>query len=47
MQQVVSDQNGGLDESNTRVMLINLEIYQGALDRCNESIRLYNSRVAD
>lgn len=42
MQQVESDDAGGLDELNTKTMLINIELYRGALDRCNESIRVYN-----
>lgn len=32
----------GLDEENTKVMLINLELYRGSLDNCNLAIRLYN-----
>lgn len=45
MLEVVSDENGGLDEENTKAMMSNLYIYQGALDRCNETIRIYNLSV--
>lgn len=45
MEEVVSDDEGGLDEENTKNMLVNLELYKGALDQCNESIRLYNFTI--
>jgi len=43
--EVVSDDNGGLDEDNTKAILGNLYIYQGALDRCNDIIIRYNGTV--
>lgn len=42
---VETDESGGLDETNTREMLGNLYIYQGALDRCNSTILLYNATI--
>ncbi len=45
MQQVESNDAGGLDELNTKVLLVNLELYQGALDRCNFTIQKYNEAV--
>jgi hypothetical protein len=42
MQQVESNDQGGLDELNTKAALVNLELYRGALERCNETIRIYN-----
>ena len=43
--EVVSDDNAGLDEENTKAILGNLYIYQGALDRCNDIIIRYNGTV--
>ena len=43
MQQVVSDDSGGLDEDNTKAVLVNLELYRGSLDKCNGVITIYNS----
>jgi hypothetical protein len=43
MYEVSSNEEGGLDEQNTKVMLINLQLYQGALDKCNQSIFEYNN----
>lgn len=42
MQQVESNDAGGLDEANLKAILVNLELYRGSLDRCNEAIRQYN-----
>jgi len=42
MQEVMSNDQGGLDEFNTKIMLINLELYKGSLDKCNATILLYN-----
>lgn len=47
MQQVTSDEFGGLDEENTKTMLINLELYKGSLDKCNTTIILYNKSVGE
>jgi len=43
--EVATNDQGGLDEQGTKSMMANLYIYQGALDRCNESIRLYNATI--
>ena len=44
MQQVETDDNGGLDEKNTKSMLTNLLLYKGALDKCNATIEGYNKK---
>jgi hypothetical protein len=45
MQEVVTDDNGGLDTENSLKAISNIFSYQGALDKCNETIRLYNKTV--
>jgi len=45
MGQVLSDDEGGLDEENTKTVLANLYRYKGSLDRCNLTIDLFNKTV--
>jgi len=45
MLEVVSDENGGLDVINSFNAVSNIFSYQGALEKCNETIRLYNQTV--
>jgi hypothetical protein len=45
MQEVVTDDNGGLDAENSLKAISNIFSYQGALDKCNETIYLYNKTV--
>lgn len=45
MIEVQTDEEGGLDEEETKDMLSNLELFQGALDRCNSTLRLYNLSI--
>jgi hypothetical protein len=45
MLMVETDDEGGLDSDNTQTMLINLELYRGALDKCNQTINVYNGTV--
>jgi hypothetical protein len=40
--EVKTDNNGGLDELNTNNILMDLEFYRGALDKCNAVIEGYN-----
>jgi len=42
---MISNDQGGLDEANTKNALGNLYIYQGALDRCNDVLIRYNATV--
>lgn len=46
MQEVVTDDNGGLDLENSLRAVSNIFEYQGALEKCNETIRLYNKTIA-
>lgn len=42
MQEVVTNDDGGLDADNSLRAVSNIFSYQGALEKCNETIRLYN-----
>jgi len=43
--EVETNDEGGLDEEEVKDMLSNLELYQGALDKCNETLLLYNFSI--
>lgn len=45
MQEVLTDDNGGLDAENSLKAVSNIFEYQGALEKCNETIRLYNKSI--
>lgn len=45
MVEVESNEDGGLNEDEFQDMLDNLDIYQGALDRCNLTIQKYNDSI--
>lgn len=45
MQEVVTDVDGELDAENSLRAVSNIFEYQGALEKCNETIRLYNKSI--
>lgn len=45
MLEVVTNDEGMLDSENSMRAVTNIFEYQGALEKCNETIRLYNSTV--
>ena len=42
MVEVKTDATGKLDADGIKAMLINLQLYKGALDKCNMSIQKHN-----
>lgn len=45
MQEVITNSVGGLDPENSLKAVSNIFEYQGALEKCNETIRLYNKTI--
>lgn len=45
MQEVITDDEGSLDAENSLKAVSNIFEYQGALEKCNETIRLYNKSI--
>lgn len=46
MLQVMTDEEGGLDPQNSANAVANIFLYQGALDKCNLTIKKYNEVVS-
>ncbi len=42
MQEVATNDAGGLDDENSKALMINLMLYRGALMECNSTIQIYN-----
>ena len=45
MLQVETTEDGGLDPQNSSNAVANIFLYQGALDKCNLTIRKYNETI--
>jgi hypothetical protein len=45
MEEVFTNAQGGLDEENTQKVLDDLDLYAGALNKCNVVIENYNESI--